>query len=316
MNYGYKGQGITVASHEDIIEGVFDDVFCLNYGRKGNKYDEHGTLVMDYIRQVAPEAIKWSINSGARITNNKLQSEAIDYLLKNTPDFLGTANFSGFIDRDISIPYYTQMHEKGCYLVCAAGNKQEELYKLTQGDLWKAIGACRYNNGNPQIEEEYADGEEMDFVSLHNLKATYDNKKHKGTSYAYPIFMGMLALAQGFFVEKIGKKLRHDQLYKFIKDNCIDLEEKGYDNKTGYGLFILPDPETIEIKKYMEDYVEKKIVLEIGKNTVEVNGVEKTLDAPATIINNRTMVPLRFIAEELGCKVEWDEENRNVTIEK
>ena len=38
---GYKGQGITVASHEKIIKGVFDDVFCLNYGEKGNKYDEH-----------------------------------------------------------------------------------------------------------------------------------------------------------------------------------------------------------------------------------------------------------------------------------
>lgn len=38
---GYKGQGVAVASHEKVIEGVFDDVTCLNYGKKGNKYDEH-----------------------------------------------------------------------------------------------------------------------------------------------------------------------------------------------------------------------------------------------------------------------------------
>lgn len=31
---GYKGQGISVASHEKIIEGVFDDVFSLNYAEK------------------------------------------------------------------------------------------------------------------------------------------------------------------------------------------------------------------------------------------------------------------------------------------
>lgn len=91
---GYKGQGITIASHEKIIEGVFDDVFCLNYGDKGNKYDEHGTKVMDYICQVAPEATKLSIASDDKIINKKLQSEAIEYLLKNPPDFLGTANHS------------------------------------------------------------------------------------------------------------------------------------------------------------------------------------------------------------------------------
>ena len=38
---GYKGQGIKVASHEEIVEDVFDDVFVLNYGQKGNDYSEH-----------------------------------------------------------------------------------------------------------------------------------------------------------------------------------------------------------------------------------------------------------------------------------
>lgn len=41
---GYKGQGIKVASHERIIKGSFDDVFCLEYGEKGNKYDEHRNI--------------------------------------------------------------------------------------------------------------------------------------------------------------------------------------------------------------------------------------------------------------------------------
>ena len=32
---------------------------------------------------------------------------------------------------------------------------------------------------------------------------------------------------------------------------------------------------------------------------------EVTLDAPARIVNDRTMVPLRFVSETLGAKVEW-----------
>lgn len=256
---GYKGQGVKVASHEKIIEGVFDDVFVLNYGQKGNDYDEHGTLVMDYISQVVPEAEKLSIDSDDRIMNGKLESKAINYLLENTPDFLGTANHSGLIDDDRLIPYYQEIYNKGCFLVCSAGNKKKTINKLAQGDLWKAVGACNYNRGKPKVHDTYVDGEEMDFVSFHNLYSSYNRTTNKGTSFSYEIFMGMLALTQCFFLEKTGKKLSHEKLMQFAIDNSIDLGEEGKDIETGYGLFILPDPNTINISKYCEDYKESEI---------------------------------------------------------
>lgn len=58
------------------------------------------------------------------------------------------------------------------------------------------------------------------------------------------------------------------------------------------------------------------IELGVGSTKATVNGVEKTLDAPATIMNSRTMVPLRFISEALGCDVEWLEKERKVVIRK
>ncbi|MDR1559436.1 MAG: copper amine oxidase N-terminal domain-containing protein [Clostridiales bacterium] len=39
-----------------------------------------------------------------------------------------------------------------------------------------------------------------------------------------------------------------------------------------------------------------------------------TLDAPPVIVNGRTLVPLRFIAETLGFEVEWDAQTRTVNI--
>mgnify|MGYP001049093882 CR=1 FL=1 len=45
-----------------------------------------------------------------------------------------------------------------------------------------------------------------------------------------------------------------------------------------------------------------------------VNGKEIKPDVPAQIIGNRTMVPVRWIAEALGAEVEWDAENRTVII--
>lgn len=45
-----------------------------------------------------------------------------------------------------------------------------------------------------------------------------------------------------------------------------------------------------------------------------VNGQEIVGDTPAQIINGRTMVPIRLVAEALDADVRWDAENREVII--
>ena len=45
-----------------------------------------------------------------------------------------------------------------------------------------------------------------------------------------------------------------------------------------------------------------------------IDGQEVVPDVPPQIIDGRVMVPARFIAEPLGAAVEWDGENRIVTI--
>lgn len=52
----------------------------------------------------------------------------------------------------------------------------------------------------------------------------------------------------------------------------------------------------------------------VGSAIATVNGEEVTLDSPAFIENNRTFIPVRFIAESLGCIVLWDAETSTATI--
>lgn len=61
---------------------------------------------------------------------------------------------------------------------------------------------------------------------------------------------------------------------------------------------------------------ETVIEIYIGKETATVNGEEITLLSPAFIETDRTYCPVRFICESLGADVDWDEENRVVTITK
>lgn len=56
------------------------------------------------------------------------------------------------------------------------------------------------------------------------------------------------------------------------------------------------------------------IVLTIGANNALVNGKSVSLDVPAQIMKGTTMVPLRFIAENLSCKVEWKSTQQIITI--
>ena len=48
--------------------------------------------------------------------------------------------------------------------------------------------------------------------------------------------------------------------------------------------------------------------------TATINGAAKTMDVPARLINDKTLVPLRFLSEELGFDVRWDENTRTATI--
>jgi len=61
---------------------------------------------------------------------------------------------------------------------------------------------------------------------------------------------------------------------------------------------------------------EATILFSIDNTTASVNSVTKSMDIPARLVNDKTMVPLRFLSEELGFNVEWDEATRTATISK
>ena len=56
------------------------------------------------------------------------------------------------------------------------------------------------------------------------------------------------------------------------------------------------------------------ISMQIGNKHVALNNENKILDAAPLISQNRTMVPLRFIAEAFGADVSWAQDTKTVTI--
>lgn len=56
------------------------------------------------------------------------------------------------------------------------------------------------------------------------------------------------------------------------------------------------------------------VQLTVGSDVAYVNGEPVILDVPSLIVDSRTLVPVRFIAEAFGCIVMWGEADQIVGI--
>lgn len=216
---GYKGQNVVIVSRESL--------------------SRHGSKVVDVIRQVAPYAnIMYKLNYQTGELNNI--------------DVYTTSAFQISDGYEKSKKASKEMADNNVFLCCAVGNEGEDgITHLLNQHWWNFIGACNLVDGKVQRMYYSSVGEELDYMSFSNIYTA--DGMFTGTSCATPVFASMVALAQSFFIKKLGRKLTNDEMTKFIKDNCIDLGENGKDERNGEGLFILPDPDTIDVQKYIEE---------------------------------------------------------------
>lgn len=271
---GYKGKGIIIASRE-------------------KENSSHGSKVADILKQVCPEAdILYSIDYKKDTANFDIYTTSLSFASDSLPTSQNKAK---------------ELVEQNKFLICAVGNESEDsATAISKNKYFKSIGACHLINEKAKRATYSSITDDIDYMCLSNLENTLSNKRLQGTSFAAPLFAGMLALYQCYMLKKIGRKLTYSELEEFVNNNLIDLEEEGHDSRTGNGLFILPN---------LEENMEK-IILKIGSKTANVDGKEIVMDVAPLILENRTFVPIRFVSEALGCKVNWDEENREVVIEK
>lgn len=86
----------------------------------------------------------------------------------------------------------------------------------------------------------------------------------------------------------------------------------------GGGSGVLPSPTPEPDGKITDDTKDtataKTIIMKIGNVNYTVNGVTRKMDVAPFIQDDRTYVPIRFVAEALGANVSWDAANRIAKI--
>lgn len=110
--------------------------------------------------------------------------------------------------------------------------------------------------------------------------------------------------------------------YTQLSITQVIIDEKGeitfkhhggnFDKKTGMMTAYITKPGYYVVT---ENKDLKAIQLKIGEKQGAINQKAYTLDVPPVIIQDRTMVPLRFIAEALNAEVKWDHKTKTVVIQ-
>lgn len=240
----------------------------------------HGKKVYEVMKLIAPDA---DLNYGKNYTKD----------IDENVDVYTTSYFQSCDEYQTNKSKARELFLKDVFLVCAAGNDQDGTTELSKDEWWTSIGACNLVNRKPVRMTYSGTGNELDFMSFTNFETVYGT--FTGTSCAAPVFAGLCVLVQQFFKDKIGRKLTNFELLDFIKDNCLDLQQQGFDDLTGWGLFGLPDPEDIDVSKYEEEIeVRYQTIDDIpswGKETIQklvdkeiLKGNENGLDLSADML--------------------------------
>lgn len=74
-----------------------------------------------------------------------------------------------------------------------------------------------------------------------------------------------------------------------------------------------------DLSQPLKDKLQTGIILHIGNSKAYVNNIQKAVDSTNNsvcplIIDERTLVPVRFISENLGAKVDWEDATSSVVI--
>lgn len=264
---GYKGKCIKILSDEKIQEKapksidkeIWNKIICPD-GYKETK-DSHGTKVMMHILDVCPEAecISFPMFGNAPKEKNKeYDSKCADYIINNKVNIFTTSCISTQLSK-YKKKAMQECIENGCTFFACAGNSGEydgesTVWGEVKEEEYLAIGGMKpiYEDEEYNWKKLYkvyysSEGEELDYMTIAEILGW------SGTSFCSPVFASMCVLVQQFFLEKTGRTLKRSELVKFINDNLIDMDVEGHDIRTGHGLFVLPDPETIKISDYVTD---------------------------------------------------------------
>lgn len=283
-----NGKGIKIAVI-DTGGNNFDGNLAIKGGyncidKSSNYYDEdgHGTSVISIISSkfgVAPECDIYSVKVDLSVLNElsiKQVIEGLRWCIDNKMNIVNMSfGFPGYKSDELEAICY-EAKQKGIILVCAGGNSSINAYLAIPAryDSTLSISNVDKNNVISQTSS-YSFG--VDFCcygeNVIALNKNGENTTVSGTSFSSALASGIIAL-----LKQQNPNLTCREMYEILKDNCMDLGDKGKDLYYGYGLIqasIVPEDYRKEYQLILDD-MQKNIYFPQIKLEVQVSNQIKS----------------------------------------
>lgn len=295
---GFLGQGVRIAVldvERDLYK--YQDGFIQRPLGSSGRAGGHLGQCCSVLEQVAPNAEIFALPKSVG---------AWEWVLQNNIDIVSCSYSAGRLPLDLE-----KRLEASNIIVCASAGNSYNKKDGADGQYPSAyswtVSVGAYCPNLEKVEAYSNGGRALDCVAFTDIAVQTDKKgttmEFGGTSAACPLAAGMLALVLNS--ERNGCQWAKE----FVREFSEDILEKGKDLASGYGLFILP--ETGEVEEMLE------IRMKLDDRTAYVNGQQVELTRPPQEENGVTLVPLRFVAESLGCQVDYlGNETREIIIKK
>lgn len=265
-NKGYTGKNIKIANLEPCYTSAWyfekDIKDPFNIGRNTGE-NNHGDHTINVISQVAPNADLYILPDEGSYDMNSANGNFIEKtipFLESEEIQLVNASLSG-VDNEVLRDRIILAQEQNVTFITSAGNEDERgASGYARSGSWITVGGVLLDNKGNTVLEPTSSRDDcltcVQYTGIYVNDIREHRKKEKryvrGTSFSSPMVCGMLALVQEFFLEKTGQTLNQKTLCKFILDNSIDLGTPGKDIEYGHGLFVLPNPDDIDINRYVK----------------------------------------------------------------
>lgn len=324
---GYFGSRVTAGTGEKVNTEVYSAG-----GRiipvLGDGTSEHAVQTAAVFFQVAPEATLYSFSTNTRLSNGQKHWDFFTDCLPVIDEKRISNVFFSRVEND-----KTAREKHAAVLAArpwlkefwAAGNDGAGGYsKLLQVEDAIGVGAAEVLRSNKVIggPRVYPAGytsqtELVDFAAPGNpgvnIRATSQSDSAQilaGTSFAAPWLCGMACLVDDFFLDRTGQALSRAAMVRFFKDHCEDIGKAGKDNQSGFGLVVLPEPEEIDIDRYVEvrkmEFADKDRISTWAKDAVAycvsrgfMQGKGENFDPKAPITREEFCVVLQRVMEAM-----------------
>lgn len=213
----------------------------------------HGARVAEVFHEIAPDRELIGIQCHGKVDEHFFD-EVIDTINERGVDTC---------TRSVTGPPKGDVFEKVkdfCTCFNSAGNEGmdgDSHAKAIISPYVYGVGAVNIDSSGKVTPTYYtSESEYVDFAAPASFYV--DGYTQAGTSFSTPCVCGLAALVNDFFIDKTGRPLSSDNMYRFLKDHSLDIWYKGKDEASGWGVPILPDPDDIEIWEYQTVEVENK----------------------------------------------------------